>query len=186
MAPSELYQQLQGTYNLVCFVDMADISNSPEEIFKLLSVHYKSEYKENERLVFYTNNPPSNELLAHIQKAAFLIDISNWFILICCPTDLSDQLTLVDNIYGSGHGPIQQLISECTANKLNKNYFVPDTICPLPFAHLEINHQGAARPCCVYKNQVGQVPGQQIKEIFYSNEMAELRKDFIEGKQPSG
>ena len=178
MLPTELYQQLQKTYKVVCFVDMADISKSPGAIFKLFTDYYKSEYKENERLVFYTNKNPGIKLLEHIQQAAMTIDISNWFILICCPVDLNDHIGLTSN-------PMQQLVVECDSMPLSDGFVVPDTMCVFPFKHLEINHQGAARPCCVYKTQIGRVPDQSIKEIFYSEKMEKLRDDFLNGSKPS-
>ena len=177
MLPAELYQQLQKTYELVCFVDMADISTSPGLIFKLFTEHYKSEYKNNERLVFYTNKNPG-KLLEHIQKAAAVIDISNWFILICCPEDLTNQL-------GPTNNPMQQLVVDCESELLGNGFFVPDTMCVFPFRHLEIDHRGAARPCCIYKSQIGQVPEQSINEIFYSKTMEQLRSDFLNGIKPN-
>jgi MoaA/NifB/PqqE/SkfB family radical SAM enzyme len=179
MSPSELYQQLEKTYKVVCFVDMADISNSPGAIFKLFTEHYKSEYKEDERLVFYTSQDPGIKLLEHIQKAAAVIDISNWFILICCPVDLTSQI----HIDGKA---MQQLIVDCESNPLDNKFFVPDNVCVFPFKHLEINHQGVAKPCCRYKTPVGQVPAQSINEIFYSEKMEKLRNDFLNGVRPSG
>jgi MoaA/NifB/PqqE/SkfB family radical SAM enzyme len=177
MLPPELYQQLEKTYKILCFVDLADISGSPGAIFELFKTHYKSAYKENERLVFYTSENPGNKLLEHIQQAAKVIDISNWFILICCPEDLKDQIPSND--------PMQQLVVDCDSNPLSDGFIVPDTMCVFPFKHLEINHQGAARPCCVYKNQIGQVPTQSIKEIFYSDKMENLRNDFLNGIKPN-
>jgi len=178
MVPAELYQQLQETYSVVCFVDLADISKSPGAVFELFTQHYKPEYKNNERLVFYTSTDPGSKLLDHIQKAAASIDISNWFILICCPEDLTTRLNQMDS-------PMQQLIIDCESNPQDTGFFVPDDMCVFPFSHLEINHQGVAKPCCVYKAPIGQIPNQSIKEIFYSETMNQLRSDFLNGVRPN-
>ncbi len=169
---------MQKTYKVVCFVDMADISKSPGAIFKLFTDHYKSEYKENERLVFYTNEDPGIKLLEHIQQAAMIIDISHCFILICCPVDLTDRMGLTDTT-------MQQIVIECDSVPLDNGFVVPDTMCVFPFKHLEINHQGAVKPCCLYKTTVGQVPDQSINEIFYSEKMEKLRNDFLNGIKSS-
>jgi MoaA/NifB/PqqE/SkfB family radical SAM enzyme len=177
MLPSELYQQLQKTYKIICFVDLADITQSPDSVFKLFTEHHKIIYEENERLVFYTNQTPDVKLLEHIQKAASVIDISNCFILICCP----HKLNLGGNI-----DSLQQILVDCESTILKNNYAMPATMCGFPFSHLEIDHQGVAKPCCVFNDRVGQVPTQSINEIFYSAKMRQLRNDFLNGTRPAG
>lgn len=172
MIPSELYQQLQKTYQIVCFIDLADITQSPDSVYKLFSEHYKIEYKENERLVFYTNQTPSAKLVTHIRQAASVIDISNCFILICCPYNLNLKRR---------KDMLQQIQVNCESAELKDNYALPEIMCALPFSHLEINHQGFVKPCCVYKTHVGRVPAQSIKEIYYSDKMTQLRNNFLNG-----
>jgi MoaA/NifB/PqqE/SkfB family radical SAM enzyme len=177
MLPSELYQQLQKTYKIICFVDLGDITQSPDSVFKLFTEHHKAEYKENERLVFYTNQNPDVKLLEHIQKAASIIDISNCFILICCPHNLN---------LGNNIDSLQQILVDCESTMLKDNYALPATMCVFPFSHLDINHQGIAKPCCVSDDQVGRVPTQSINEIFYSDKMTQLRNNFLNGIKPAG
>jgi MoaA/NifB/PqqE/SkfB family radical SAM enzyme len=52
--------------------------------------------------------------------------------------------------------------------------------------HLEIDHSGSVRPCCVFDGIVGSIGTQTIKEVFDNHSMISLRHDFIEGKKPEG
>lgn len=177
MLPSELYKQLQNKYKIICFVDLADITQSPDSVFKLFTKHHKIKYEENERLVFYTNQTPSVKLLEHVQKAASVIDISNYFILICCPHDLN---------LGGNVDSLQQVKVDCESTILKDSYALPETMCGFPFSHLEISQQGVVKPCCMSSDQVGQVSIQSINEIFYSDRMMQLRNDFLNGIKPAG
>lgn len=182
----DLQNFLAKTHSLICFVDLASVSQSQRQIFKLFTTHYKTSYDPKDRLVLYTQCLPDQELLDTIQKAASKVDISNCFILICCPYDLSQHLTQANKNFGTGADPIPQLQIDCKSDPLPAMTPVPDTVCVLPFAHLEINHQGVAKPCCVQKDVVGQVPQQSIVEIFNSEKMHQLREEFLSGQKPSG
>ena len=61
-------------------------------------------------------------------------------------------------------------------------------MCPLPWTHLEVDVNGGASPCCLYK---GSVPGvkvyeQSLKSIQDAEYMTNLRKQFKNGERPTG
>ena len=66
--------------------------------------------------------------------------------------------------------------------------YIKSNICPLPWTHLEIDVNGGASPCCLYK---GSVPGvkvyeQSLKAIQKNQYMEDLRSQFRNGARPSG
>ena len=79
------FDRLKEKYNVVCFEDLADYYSQHRAIFDLFKRCYQEEFLGNQRLVFYSSEPLSQEFLNHIQRAATIIDISNFFILILTP-----------------------------------------------------------------------------------------------------
>jgi radical SAM protein with 4Fe4S-binding SPASM domain len=66
--------------------------------------------------------------------------------------------------------------------------YLKTNLCPLPWTHLEIDVNGGASPCCLYK---GNVPGVKVyeiglKEIQNNQYMKDLRKQFKNGERPKG
>jgi len=182
----ELHNHLDKIYNIVCFVDLATVTNSPSAVFKLFRDCYKEAYAPNERLVLYSGGAPSKKLLEHVQKAASIIDISNDFILICCPYNITDTLTDVGRKYKAGT-PIQATIVDVTSELvLADNFYVADTVCPELWSHLEINNQGNIRPCCIQSDIVGNIQKDQLTDVFYSSAMSELRNNLLAGVPVSG
>ena len=66
--------------------------------------------------------------------------------------------------------------------------YIKSNICPLPWTHLEIDVNGGASPCCLYK---GSVPGVKVyetglKNIQQTEFMEQLRERFRNGERPDG
>ncbi len=66
--------------------------------------------------------------------------------------------------------------------------YLKTNVCPLPWTHLEIDVNGGASPCCLYK---GSVPGVKVyetglKEIQNNRYMKDLRTQFKNGERPEG
>ena len=66
--------------------------------------------------------------------------------------------------------------------------YIKSNICPLPWTHLEIDVNGGASPCCLYK---GSVPGVKVyetglKNIQQTKFMEQLREKFRNGERPEG
>jgi len=66
--------------------------------------------------------------------------------------------------------------------------YIKSNVCPLPWTHLEVDVNGGASPCCLYK---GSVPGvkvyeQSLSSIQQTEYMQELRDKFMNGERPVG
>jgi MoaA/NifB/PqqE/SkfB family radical SAM enzyme len=182
----ELYNHLEKIHNIVCFVDLATITKSPSAVFKLFRDYYKEAYAPDERLILYSGEEPSNKLLEHIQKAALTVDISNDFILICCPYNIANTLADVGKKYGSDT-PIQNSIIDINSDLvLVDNFYIADTVCPEPWSHLEISNNGSIRPCCIQTDIVGSIQKDQLIDVFHSATMSNLRNNMLNGVRVSG
>ena len=98
MSPDQLKIIIESQFDVLCFIDLADINQSTSAIYKILKEQHKKSFGPNERLVFYSGHNPSDKLLTHIQQAADLIDISRCFIIICCPEDSSNLFQSTNKI----------------------------------------------------------------------------------------
>ena len=66
--------------------------------------------------------------------------------------------------------------------------YIKSNICPLPWTSLEVDVNGSASPCCLYK---GTIPNYKVyetdlKTIQKSEYMELLRKQFRIGNKPIG
>ena len=181
MSPEQLKVIIESQFDVLCFIDLADINQSISAIYKILKEHYKESFRPNERLVFYSEHNPSNKLITHIQQAADLIDISRCFIIICCPEDSSNLFQSTNN-FDLEHYPVtvtSKFLSDVTPT-------ISDTMCSYPWMHLAIVNSGAIRPCCVSQEVIGSVTEQSLEDIFKSPQMDTLRSELLAGKKPDG
>jgi len=184
MNSNQLEHHLESQYDLVCFEDLATISQSPFTVYNLFYRHHKTEYKPNERLVFYSKETPNDALIEHIYRAANLIDISNFFILVIAP----DAQSVVErNVEYSSDPVCFNFLNIKIDNSLPlaDKFAFPDTLCPLPWMHLEIDAYGKVRPCCIYpeSNFLPNMQNVSLQQIFQGTEMQQLREQFLQGKR---
>ena len=64
---------------------------------------------------------------------------------------------------------------------------IKSNVCPLPWTHLEVDVNGGASPCCLYK---GSIPGvkvykQSLSSIQQHEYMEKLRDKFRNGERPT-
>jgi len=66
--------------------------------------------------------------------------------------------------------------------------YIKSNICPLPWTHLEVDVNGGASPCCLYKGSVPDVKvyKQNLTSIQQTEYMKNLRQKFKDGKRPTG
>jgi radical SAM protein with 4Fe4S-binding SPASM domain len=152
-------QELRATlpYNLLVFADVATVSNTPTEAYKLLASVRKDAFADNERIVFYGNNPEPG-LIKHIKQAIDLLDIGEFFCLFY--DDIVD------------------------AEVHSTRYKIADTVCPLLWSHLEVRHNGDVYPCCVNQTPVGNANENSLQEIFNNDSMVLLRRQLATGGRP--
>ena len=66
--------------------------------------------------------------------------------------------------------------------------YLKSNMCVLPWTHLEIDVNGSASPCCLYKGTIEnyKVYDTNLKEIQQSKFMQDLRQQFINNERPTG
>jgi organic radical activating enzyme len=66
--------------------------------------------------------------------------------------------------------------------------YIKSNVCPLPWTHLEVDVNGGASPCCLYKGSVPDVKvyKQSLTSIQQTEYMKNLRQQFHDGKRPTG
>jgi MoaA/NifB/PqqE/SkfB family radical SAM enzyme len=181
MSPEQLKFDLDSKFEVLCFVDLADIGQSISAVYKIFNGHYEKSFEPTQRLVFYSEHIPDNKLITHIQNAADLVDISRCFILICCPANSSNLFQPIDK-FDIEHYPV-----DVTSNSLPSILpTISDTMCSYPWMHLAIMNSGQVRPCCVSSDIVGSVTEQTLQDIFKSPQMDTLRNELLSGNKPSG
>ena len=175
---SQLEKTLQTQYNLKCFIDLAELTTSPTRAYQHFDRCYQEVFDHNDRLVFYTSEIVSDQLLQHLYKATDLIDVSNYFVLICSPHQIKQPVN---------KDPFQtlQIFLEAT-NSFQENFVVSNTLCPLPWRHVEVLSSGEVRPCCVYTDSVDHVKNNSLNHAFNNTKFQTLRQDLLSGKRPSG
>ena len=183
LSVANLKNQLKDRFDLVCFIDLAEIATKHSDIFSIFREHRKDAYVPNQRLVFYSSHRVGQELLDHLQRAAARIDISNYFILICSPYDITPLLIKSNQRYGHDDSLIQW---ECvdlypTQNIKETAVYSHDTMCPLLFGGAQIGAAGSVAPCCKFKDHVGNINKNSLVDIFYGQQMADLREQVRQG-----
>ena len=175
---SQLEETLQNQYNLKCFIDLAELTISPTGVYQHFDSCYQQVFDHNDRLVLYTSEIISSALLEHLYQATELIDISNFFVLICSPHNV---------IHPANIDPFQTLqIDIETTNSLQGNFVVSNTLCPMPWRHVEVSSSGEVRPCCVYVDSVDHVKHNSLGHAFNNTKFQTLRQDLLSGRRPSG
>jgi MoaA/NifB/PqqE/SkfB family radical SAM enzyme len=182
MIPALLYSQLTE-YSIVAAVDIGHLSHSPDLAYKFFNTHYRQYYSPNQRLVLYTSYQISDQLLRHLYDATQLIDISNCFVVICTPYNTQDQINTIASSKNVDH--FESVVCNVVDSEPIVDQFVlPETVCPLPWMHLEITNEGNIKPCCV-ADSVGNINHSHISDQFMSVEMDNLRNSMLNGHKPS-
>lgn len=197
LASTQLRSYLESQYKIVGMVDIDSLVQQPRKtLYQLFSNWYKPCFEHNERIVLYSRTPLDQDTLIHIQKCASLVDISNFFILLCSPTVDQDQLESVRKLHSCDDCVFSTLeinITDALSIEKKSCLTLPDSFCFSPWAHLEITSQGEFRPCCVYKgsitdhhNRPYNINTDTIETVYHSDYLKNLRAQFVEGKKPMG
>jgi MoaA/NifB/PqqE/SkfB family radical SAM enzyme len=137
-------------------------------------------------LVFYTAHKIEQSLLDHIQRAAARIDISNFFILIVCPRDITTNLHESNQKFGQDQSVIQSMIVPLVdSHPLPTVSYSVDSLCPLPFMHSQISAKGDVRPCCKFNGKFGTLSTNTVAEIFTGPYADQIRNQMKNGQRPT-
>lgn len=187
MTPEQLYASLSTKFNLINFIDLAELSASAGSAIDFFKSNYKPEYQVDDRIVIYSDQSIDDALLSHIYDVANFIDVSNWFVLFCTSTDISQQLSRVCETASADPVPFQNLVVELShTNNLSTQYHLPETMCAIPWSNLEIQSSGTIAPCCMFRGSVGHIQKDTLTDVFYGTQMKNLRTAFLNGEKPGG
>jgi len=185
---AKLEQHLKSQFDLKLICDLGKISGSPNALFKALSDVYQESYEPNDRLVFYTSHAVPNQLLQQLYETTNFLDISNFFILICGPLDIKQSILTSCEKFSQDPVPFNFYpVDLVTATQKFKHCFsLPETICAIPWTHLEIQSTGDITPCCMTTDLIlGNINHTTLEEAFQSDKLKNLRNQLLSGAQPS-
>ena len=149
MTTDQVKNFLLEKYSVKGMIDLAELSQSYQAVYKLFYKIYQKEFAVSDRIVLYTSQTIPDQLIKHLYQAANFVDISNYFILICTPTDISQHLELLTTKFSTDPVPFGNLIIDLEQTLcLEDNYHLPKSICAVPWMHLEIRNNGSITPCC--------------------------------------
>jgi MoaA/NifB/PqqE/SkfB family radical SAM enzyme len=177
-------EKLKKQYDVVCFEDLGDYYSQHRAIFDLLKRCYQEKFLGNQRLVFYSSEPLSQEFLNHIQRAASRIDISNFFILILTPFDILSKLKEANQKYGNDAVLINFEIADITNSRpfgsagFIKNH---ESMCVFPFMMQSVSMSNDVRPCCKINTSVGNLKDNTLTEVFDNDKSASIRRSLSTG-----
>jgi len=183
---TDVKQNLYSRYDVICFVDIAELVTSHKKIFETLDKHRKDAFSPDEKIILYSSEYLNQTLLDHIQRAAAKIDISNFFILICNNQDISEKLKLSNEKYGYDDTQIQsETINLDETKKVStKNIFKFDTMCAFPFSMAMIGQSNTMRPCCKFDGSIGNLDKDDFLASFYGDRINAIRNEMKHGKRP--
>lgn len=192
------YLESEYDYKIIGLVDIDLLLQRPRKtLYELFKQWHKPAFSPKERIVLFSRKPLSIDTLVHIQKCASLIDISNFFILLCSSSIDQEHLESVKNSYSTDDCVFSTLavdiVDTLPTGTKNPLILLPQSFCFSPWAHLEISSQGEFKPCCVYRESIKDSDGRvfninddSIETVYTSHYLTDLRKQFINGERPSG
>ena len=74
---SQFEKTLQAQYNLKCFIDLAELTISPTRAYQHFDSCYQEVFDHNDRLVFYTSEIVSDQLLQHLYQVLMTITVKS-------------------------------------------------------------------------------------------------------------
>ena len=182
MTPAQLEAVLQKKYSIKGIVDLGELSTSPQAAFQFFNSVYQSEFEGNDRIVLYTSHEIPEKFLQHLYQVMNSVDISNWFVLMCTPINFVHKTEL----YSADPVSFQTFkIDLTTTTEFSDKYILPNTICAIPWMHLEIRNNGDITPCCTTSGiTIGNINTTTIDQAFHSDKMQNFRQKLLDGKKP--
>lgn len=107
-------------YRVLATIDLNLLDTKSQiDLYKTLMPLYKSEFKEDERIIFecsseltHTYKDLPADLLIQLQKMLVYIDIPNYFCIVKSHIDLSAELEYINQHYAVGDTPIRNILED--------------------------------------------------------------------------
>lgn len=188
---------LQRQKKVLAWLDLNQCEVQPHSwLWRQISPLYKPIYQSDDVIVMTYQGSIPQTLLDHLQKILILLDVSNDFVLI-----LTDDAEFAHKAESSqklstDHISMPYRIVQFAATRRptisTTDFSLPDSICMAPWARLEISPDGTCRPCCVIDRAIKGSDGtvmtvheHTLEEIYHSQSLNMLRKQFRDGQRPS-
>jgi MoaA/NifB/PqqE/SkfB family radical SAM enzyme len=169
------------------FADIGELSQSPGAAMTFFHNLYQKEYHADDRIVIYSSQAIPNNVLVHLYQTCNFLDISNWFVLVCSPTDVGDQLKNVAITSSEDPVPFQNLVTNIISSvPIENNYKLPESICAIPWLNIVIDHNGIIHPCCGSNDILGHISTDKLTAAFHGPKITEIRQQFLQGERPAG
>ena len=119
MILDEVKKLVSDEYDVISLIDLVPLdSASQKDIYNILQPLHKTEFKDNERIVFYYFSPLTHgfddlpaETLIQLQKMLVYIDIPNFFcIVLTNDKNVSTELKYICEQYTVNENPIQSRV----------------------------------------------------------------------------
>lgn len=172
--------------NILDIINIETLETSPSNtLLKKLESVKKNVFEPNDRIVFSCYGEVNVQTLYYIEWCCYFVDIP-FFFVVCNSNQqqvvdffiaLDPQITITDR---------QELHVQHKDNNV-KPLFYNANLCTHPWAGLHVWPDGSTSICCEYNGKIGDynVKKDSIEDIFYSDEMEDIRQQFREGKTPS-
>jgi len=169
-------------YDLKCNVDAALLTYSPQAAYEFFQKCWVAEFQPNDRLVLYSSHAWPDALIEHLYQATSLIDISNCFVLLVGPLVSQDQVSTI----ATQDLPFEILTTDVVNDTLplKDSYILSDSMCPMPWTHLEIRNNGEIKACCISDKNFGKINETSIHKVFNSIEIKNFRQQFLNNERP--
>lgn len=121
MILEEIQKQIGPSYNIIKTFDLTVFDTfSEKDIYDQLTLLYKSNFDNNDIIVFYCFNPLAHqfddmpaETLSRLQKILVYVDIPNFFCLVVTnDKDMQAELDIVCKQYATNETPIRTILHE--------------------------------------------------------------------------
>lgn len=176
MIPDNLKHYLSSRYKILKFIDLADLISTPTLGYQVFKEGHKPSFDANERFVFYTNSHVGNKTISYLQHAADMFDVSRCFILICCPSHESINVDFDLEFFTAK-------LNEC--KPFDDCYMIStESLCVLPWMHLEVMNLGEIQACCFSKDSLGNIKNKNLNEAFNEENLTSLRESLSRGERP--
>jgi radical SAM protein with 4Fe4S-binding SPASM domain len=186
---SSSIEQLKNNYSInePIFLSRFYQDNGDHWLYTTLKSLYKSEFQNNERLVFvqdcadvYDYRDLPGKAISQLQKYASQIDISNFFIIVLSGNKfINEELKKVRQLYSTDDCAIQSMFVDDLDYESVVN--IRDTFCVLPWMHLYVGPDGNVLPCCIadQKFPMGNIQEQSVESILKSDRFVSLRENML-------
>jgi len=180
---NNLKEKLALQYDIVFYDDIANLIVSHKKIFETFKQIKKPAYEPTEKIILYSSQYLDQIVLDHITRAAAKIDVSNFFILICNPYNISEKLLESNKKYGYDNSCIQSMIInlENTNQIYTDVLYSFDSMCPAPFSQVSVRTDGRISPCCKFNKNLKTSDDESLLSVFYNKNFSEVREKMKKG-----